>query len=312
MLPDGCVDIMRGATRTVVHMTRTAVDQAKAADFIWRNARLLDRHRYSCHFENASAEPVIAALRPYRNDDGGFAHALEPDIRGTASQPVPTALALEILSEVGGLPTDAVADIVHGACDFFASIGRDDGSVPFVLPSVDDHPHAPWWQPETVSNYAMARSLAALLPAKVSHPWIDSAVEFMWRLVAQTDREPNGGDEVMAILDFLDAVDDRRRAEPIIERIGRDAIERGLIELDPAATGYVKFPLETASRPDHASRALFADDVIDAHLDAMAARQQADGGWPITWEPPSPAAVCEWRAGETIRALLTLRAYGRR
>jgi hypothetical protein len=288
----------------------TSVDLAKAADFVWRNARLLDRHRYSFHFENGPATAVVAALRPYRNDDGGFGHALEPDIRGTASQPVPTEVALHFLHEVGGLHTDATADMVQGACDFFASITTAAGAVPFVLPSVDDHPHAPWWQPDATSNYAMARSLAGLLPAKVAHPWIDKAVEYMWRLVSNP-RDPDGGDEILALLDFLDAVDDRERAEPLIGSIGRDAFGRGLIVLDPAATGYVKMPLEVVPRPNHAARRLFADDVLEAHLDALVARQQADGGWPITWEPPSPAAVCEWRAVVTLESLLTLRAWGR-
>lgn len=50
---------------------------------------------------------------------------------------------------------------------------------------------------------------------------------------------------------------------------------------------------------------------IDEHLEALAARQQDDGGWPITWEPPSPAAVYEWRAFVTIKWLGVLANYGR-
>lgn len=36
-----------------------------------------------------------------------------------------------------------------------------------------------------------------------------------------------------------------------------------------------------------------------------------DGGWPITWEPPSEASALEWRGVATLKALLTLRSYGR-
>ena len=62
-----------------------AVDQRAAEDFIWRAARLLDRHRYALLFADGSAEAVLEALRGYRNADGGFGHALEPDLRCPAA-----------------------------------------------------------------------------------------------------------------------------------------------------------------------------------------------------------------------------------
>jgi hypothetical protein len=36
-----------------------------------------------------------------------------------------------------------------------------------------------------------------------------------------------------------------------------------------------------------------------------------DGGWPIAWEPPGPAAASAWRAIVTIEALRTLDANDR-
>ena len=39
--------------------------------------------------------------------------------------------------------------------------------------------------------------------------------------------------------------------------------------------------------------------------------QQTDGGWPVTWEPPSEASRLEWRGIVTLGALRTLTAYGR-
>ena len=84
-----------------------------------------------------------------------------------------------------------------------------------------------------------------------------------------------------------------------------------LVALDPATPGYVKSPLEFAPRPDSIARRLFDDATIDAHLDALAENQQDDGGWPITWEPPSEAAVREWRGFVTLRCLQVLDDYGR-
>ena len=83
-----------------------------------------------------------------------------------------------------------------------------------------------------------------------------------------------------------------------------------VIERDPNATGYTQKPLDWAPTPDSFCRHLFPDDLIATHLAALAARQQPDGGWPITWSPVSTAVEAEWRGWVTIRSLQTLQAYG--
>ena len=40
-------------------------------------------------------------------------------------------------------------------------------------------------------------------------------------------------------------------------------------------------PLNFAPRPQSLARRLFSDEVIEAHLDALASVQQEDGGWPV-------------------------------
>ncbi|TDC62629.1 hypothetical protein E1200_25090, partial [Actinomadura sp. GC306] len=116
------------------HLTR-------AADFMRRSARLIDRHRFALHFRGGPAGPVLQALRAYENPDGGYGHALEPDLRGEGSQPVATQHALQFLHEAGADDDPAVTR----TGDYLASITRADGGVPFVLPTVRDTPHAPWW-----------------------------------------------------------------------------------------------------------------------------------------------------------------------
>lgn len=54
------------------------------------------------------AADVISALRPYQNADGGFGNALEPDLRGDASQPVPFEHAFQILDEADDFDTEIV------------------------------------------------------------------------------------------------------------------------------------------------------------------------------------------------------------
>ena len=99
-------------------MQRVSVDFAAAEQFLLREARLLERRRFAFRFRGGSANSVVEALRPYRNDDGGFGNAFESDIRGPSSQPVPVEKALEVLDEVDRFD----AELVLPACDWLASV----------------------------------------------------------------------------------------------------------------------------------------------------------------------------------------------
>jgi hypothetical protein len=80
---------------------------------------------------------------------------------------------------------------------------------------------------------------------------------------------------------------------------------------DPDAPGEIHTPLDFAPRPGSLARGLFDKPVIEAHLDHLAAAQQADGGWTFNWLAWSPAAEREWRGVMTVNALHLLRANGR-
>jgi hypothetical protein len=286
----------------------SAPDLAKATDFIWKSARLLDRRRYAYIFLGGERQPVVEALVPFQNADGGFGNSLEPDIRGPVSQPVPTWTALTILDEVSDLTDSAVNRVF----DYLLAISNPDGGVPFALPSVRDYPRAPWWESEDnpPSSLNPTAAIAALLHKhNVEHAWLTSATAYCWNQLDALDQ--TSPYEMRAVLPFLDFVPDRARAEDTFARIGPKILEQKLVALTPTSEDETHSPLNFAPRPDCLARRLFTDDVIDAHLDALARAQQEDGGWPFNWLAWSPAAAVEWRGIVTIEALTTLRAYGR-
>src|SRR2546430_12007835 len=94
----------------------TTPDFIAAAAFVAANARVLDRRRFQRLFEGGPAAPVRDAVAAYRNDDGGFGHALEPDCRAPGSQPAAVAMALRITDETGAWDED----LVREACDWLA------------------------------------------------------------------------------------------------------------------------------------------------------------------------------------------------
>lgn len=284
-----------------------------ATTFVHTCGRLLERHRLAYLLDHSDPEPVLRALRAYRNPDGGFGHAIEPDMRAPDSQPVGIHTAMEILHEVG------VADdpMVGPACDWLASIARADGGVPFCLPSALDHPRGPWWQPRDVSSVTQTAANAAALHALgVKHPWLDGASDFLWRWLDELDLEtaepgPGIGYDVRFTVGFLSAVPDAARAEAALDALAPGLRASGLVALAPAPGEDVQTPLDLAPRPDSRARRIFDAAAIDAHLDALAAGQHDDGGWMFPWDQWSPAATLEWRGVLTVHALHVLRANGR-
>ncbi|MQY02256.1 hypothetical protein ACRB68_02860 [Actinomadura sp. RB68] len=279
-----------------------------AEGFLRLNARLIDRHRFALHFRGAGPAPVLAALRPYENPDGGYGHALEPDLRGEASQPVPAQHALEILHETGADDDPAVARIAA----HLETITAPDGGVPFVLPAGPEAPRAPWWRTtdtEPPGSINPTASLAGLLyrAGLPENPWLKNAAEFCWRYLEAPGAEP-GPYDVLAILTFLDHTPERDRAEAAFTR--HRATLAAAATLDPHAEGAVHSPLDLAPTPHGYGRRLFTDETVQAHLDALAAARRPDGGWTVGFLIWTPVTEPEWRGHITVERLLTLRAYG--
>ena len=190
-----------------------SIDINAAEQFVYANARLLERYRLAVLLDGASVEPVLATLRNYRNPDGGFGHALEPDVRCPGSQTAATLQALEVLGEI-----EAVDDpMIAGAAGWLTAISEPDGGVPTVLPSADGYPRAPWMVPSQGSGFLTYALAACLWTVGSSDPWLSRATEWCWAELEGT--EPIGGYTLKFAADFLDAVPDPPRAAAAVERL---------------------------------------------------------------------------------------------
>jgi hypothetical protein len=282
------------------------IDFDAATTFIWLNARLIDRHRFAHLFLGHDAEPVLNSLRAYQNPDGGFGHALDPDLRTPASGPVATQYALETLAEVNA-PTDPM---IGPAADFLASIARDDGGVPFMLKSAEDYPHAEYFSYSDESSLIQTSANAAALHAlNASHPWLDRATEWTWKAVDEIEFDSAYG--VRFALAFLDAVPDADRAAEALDKLAPQLKASGLVIEDPAQAEESRTPLDLSPWPNGRSRRLFEQDLIDRHLDALEAEQLDDGGWDFSWPHWNPAGAHEWRGEITVHTLRLLQSNGR-
>jgi hypothetical protein len=281
------------------------IDHPAAESFIWSVARLVDRHRYALLFKDGRMEPIIDALRGYRNQDGGFGHALEPDLRCPGSQPAATLYALEILTEAGA----ASSELARDARAWIAQIAEPDGGIPVVLPGFEQYPHAPWFKPETGSMLTLG--LAAVLHAGgvADDEWLARATNWCWRSIDTTEHP--GGYWLKYALAFLDAVPDEQRARAAIASLDARVDPSGIAPVGGFVEGEALRPLDLSPRPRTRSRGLISRAQIDAHLDTVESTQQEDGGWLFDWLAWSPAQTTDWRGNVTIRALIWLRDNGR-
>ena len=288
-----------------------SVEVEAAESFMLGSARLLDRHRLAVLLHGASVEPVLDALLAYRNPDGGFGHALEPDVRGPGSEPASVLHALDVLAEVDALDDASVAP----AAAWIASIAAPDGGVPFVTERAAEHPHAPWMVPSEGGSQLTFALAGALWPAPragasdAAVRWLQSATDWCW---ARLERPHElSAYAVKFALDFLDRVPDEDRARERIEALRPRLDADGALPVAGGTEDERLGPLTLSERPASRSRALFADEHIAAELDALERAQQDDGGWRFDWLAWSPGQTVEWRGAVTLRALCTLRAHGR-
>ena len=281
-------------------------DLHAAHHFLAGHARVLDLRRFERLFHDGDAAPVTAAVAAYRNPDGGFGQALEPDGRTPHSQPAAVEQALRFLHQADAW--DPV--LVAGACDWLEATAPAEGGATFVAPSIEGWPHAPWWQPQDglPASFVSTGQIAGTLHARgVEHPWLERATALLWeRIGAPGDL---GAYELYGVLCFLDNVPDRGRAQAALERV--TPALRAVVTLDPEATGETHGPLGFAPRLGSIARPLFDDTTFAAHLDHLAAGQQEDGGWTVNFPAWSPAAGADWRGVATVDALHTLRENGR-
>jgi hypothetical protein len=292
---------------------------AAADSFLLNQARLLERRLFATCFLGQPAELVVRALRGYQNPDGGFGHALEPDTRCPASLPVYTEVAFQALATAGAASGGAVGsdgtEMVLQACDFLASAAAKTdagGGVPLAFDVIESFPRAAHWTEWTYEPglNPTAGLVGLLYQLGIDHPWREAGAAYCWQQL-ESGGLPGDAHGLSELLVFLDSVPDRERAARHAAGIAAHLPGVAMLNLDPDARGYGLTPLDLAPDAGSRWRSLFPAELIDAHLDLLVGGQQDDGGWPISWEPPSDAAVFEWRGMVTLKALRTLTSYGR-
>ncbi|WP_144128131.1 hypothetical protein [Catellatospora sichuanensis] len=298
----------------------------RAREFVFEQGRPLDRARLLFHFESGPARAVLDELAVYQNDDGGFGHALEPDLRTPVSSAVATWCACTVLHEIGASADEPlVRRAVAYLLDTYDSAGRRWWIVP---QESEDSPRAPWWTYADIGRTfgdCVLNPTAGLAGALWEYrELVPPALlaELTETVLARLESWADGsggldrGDLTAAEL-FAQA-----RNLPEVARLRAIAAMRSaaarLVENKPEAwTEYLLQPLDVARTPDSPLAPAVEQASIAANLDYVLGRQLPDGSWPLTWSWADVDAQA-WLLAEreakglvAVERLLTLRAYGR-
>jgi hypothetical protein len=278
----------------------------RAREFMLIHARLLERRLFEVAFDDGDPALVGRVVAAYQNEDGGLGHALEPDLRCVESQPLFVEAGLRALHEAGCRDPE----LARSFCFYLQAVSDETGLVPMILPTALDAPHAPHMGPSSLApELNPTAGICGLLHAQgVGHPWLARATETCCRLLLEdTPREAH---TLVGATCLADHVPDRAMGERLHEAIAAALPRASFFIAEAPVEGYGLTPLHLAASPDSGWRSLFSDAQIEGHLDDLLARRQADGGWPISWEPPGPTAALEWRGRWTLEAIRPLVAYG--
>lgn len=301
----------------------TATRFAAARDHLFRHGRPLEQARFRFHFEGGEAATVLAALATFQNTDGGFGHALEPDLRTPASSAIATATGMAILRAVAAPPTEPV---VQRAIHYFVATYDDERQRwPIVPPAVEEAPHAPWWTYiESEQNFAgsLVNPTASIAGYLYDYPTLSPADllsaltgALMARLAATPDKMEMH--DLQCWIAFAEATglpgELRSQAQAKLRHAAPATIEQNPRKW----TNYGLQPLDVAPTPDSFLTDVIAPSLVEANLDFVIDQQLPDGSWPIPWnwafvdEQAWAQAEQDWKGAGIVQRLLTLRAYGR-
>ncbi|HUT20600.1 MAG TPA: hypothetical protein VM366_15700, partial [Anaerolineae bacterium] len=277
---------------------------SRARDFMLTHARLLERRLFEVQFAGAYPASVAQVVRACQNADGGLGHALEPDLRCPESQPLFVEVGLAALCEAGCRDSDLALSV----CAFLESASNEAGLVPLILDTALESPHASHMGPSAVApDLNPTAGLCGLLHYQgVQHPWLSRATETCCDVLIR--HPPLEAHTLLGATRLADHLPDRALAGRLYDAIASALPRARFFIAEAPVEGYGLTPLHFAPRPESKWRVLFSDAQIDGHLRDLIGRQQPDGGWPITWEAPGPAAVLEWRGRWTLEAVCTLAA----
>jgi GNAT superfamily N-acetyltransferase len=280
----------------------------KAADFIWKNGRLLERRIFKYFFFGGSKSNILNAIKAYQNEDGGFGHAIEPDLRTPESQPLYIEFGLRTLYDA----KIQDSELAYKVCEYVSRYADLNMGIATITASSSSFPRAEHWnnQKSEQASFSRLSSLVGLLSWQgIKHPWLDKAVDVCLNDISSTRYEDSH--TILNAFCLLESLPQTDEIKMIFTKLSDELLQANFFCLEAPPRTYGLTPLDFSPTSDSYCRRIFSDTTIQDHLKVLESQQEEDGGWQIQWEPPGEMAKLEWRAYKTLKSLITLGSYNK-
>lgn len=298
-------------------LSHEAFDKAKG--FINAHARPLEQALFVFYLNDGPQEAVLDALAGFQNEDGGFGHALEPDIRLPNSSPMVTTIAFQVMRDVG---VSADHEMVKKGIQFLLdTYDADLGRWNQVPPAVNDHHRAPWWTYD--ANNAQEKGFRANASAEIvghlSHYRVHVPDEFLEEMIQKALEHLDGLPDAMEMHDvlcYLSLLEANGLSDAERVQIGYRMLQAGseIVTRDPEKwSGYSNRPLWLAPLSTSPLAEVLKPEV-ELNLDYEIEHQGEDGAWHPFWSWGSEGwkvAEQDWKGVLTVKTLRSLKAFER-
>lgn len=291
---------------------------ARAKQFLNTDARRLERAMFHYEFESGDATDVFTELKKFQNQDGGFGHGLEPDLRCKESSALATTVALQYLSNV---QSNQKNEMIDDCFRFFANTYKNEGNGWEIIPPEADHaPRAIWWNysgiaPNWGNPNAEILSYLYTYPQFLTKELSDLQQHLTHYAInyLHNDCDISEMHEMFCFIRLFKVIpaDLRSRSIDRLEQF----IDNCVVKNPEERNGYCAVPLQIVDSPESRYYEKYAD-VIPYDLDRLIESQAEDGSWESNWtwgryEEDWQQAKREWKGCITLRNLRTLKLFNR-
>lgn len=268
----------------------------KARNFVYQNGALWERALFAYLFDGGSLERLHKCLLAYKNEDGGFAHGLEHDIKCPDSNPLQLEFLLSIVRDTD-MP---IGNLLDGTVAWLENNRNEDGS----LKNPDNllqYPHAPWWSgggqsaPDAITGHLIELGLSTPSLELSTAKWVEENLTLEkiktneWLFMAY-----HAHDYFMHV-----------QPTPETEVLKQAAIEN-IIECAQKVPEKQYFTFfQFATSPDSEIIKAAPAGLVDKFLDYLVGAQREDGGW------SDEHGLTYWQPYFSTVVLLTLKRFNR-
>lgn len=290
----------------------------KAVEFIRKSGRPLERELYNYYFAGGSREAVLRELARFQNEDGGFGHGLESDVRLGASSNFVTSVGFQFLTE---LNVGKDNEIVQKGIKYLIKNYKPElkGWLYFP-PEVDAEPRAAWWnynanteniyEPNPSAEIAGYLSrYSELVSEEILSDSVETALAYLDEHIENIDMH-----DIYCYQRMAEQLQ-KEQAEAVINKLRRRI--RKVIEFNSNNwSGYAARPLSFIQSPEDPLCSEVSGEELGENLDYMIREQKEDGSWEPRWHwgrfsEDWEIARKEWSGVITLDNLRILRNFNR-